>query len=268
MDSRWIASAAATQSQTAAAAGIPAFSVTSRAGGNTNPKISPAQSGSPEASAAEEQNSSPLPATTAGSMAHGFEFSQNGGNNGPADGPAMAGPQAIDAATFVSTAPVIPNSTATPSPTEATAAAPLPASVLTGLNGGLEQIQQHGDSRVDLRLPLEGGTHVDIQLRFQDGAVHASLITGSPELRDALRQQWSQLASTSNSLGLRLAEPAFQSPSENGSGLAQQQSHGQRQGAPRDDSAPNPPLPRPASKNVSRPTNPLQPTQTALTTWA
>ncbi len=268
MDSRRIGSAAATQSQTAAASGIPAFSVTGRAGGATNARISPAQGASPEASAAEEQNSSPLPATTAGSMAHGFEFSQNGGNNGPADGPAMAGPQAIDAATFVSTAPVIPNPTATPSPTEATAAAPLPASVLTGLNGGLEQIQQHGDSRVDLRLPLEGGTHVDIQLRFQDGAVHASLITGSPELRDALRQQWSQLASTSNSLGLRLAEPAFQSPSENGSGLAQQQSHGQRQGAPRDDSAPNPQLPRPAFKSVPRPTNPLQPTQTALTTWA
>jgi hypothetical protein len=266
IDSRWIPNAAATQSQTAAGSGIPAFSVTNRGGANSNPKIS--QSSSSQTSATDEQNSSAIPETTAGSTAHGFESSQNGGNNGSAENPAEAPLPSINAAAFASTAPLVANSTANPSPSGATAPAPLPASVLTSLNAVLEQIQQHGDSRVDLRLPLEGGTHVDIQLRLQDGAVHASLITGSPELREALRQQWSQLASSANSTGLRLAEPAFESPSQNGSGLAQQQSHGQRQGGARDDSTPNPQAPAPSSKNAPRPTNPIQPTQTALTTWA
>jgi Flagellar hook-length control protein FliK len=268
LDSRWIASAAATQSQASAVAGGAGISVARRGGRIGDAKTPSSQDFSAPTSTASEQAPDSAPAVSAGAMAQGFGSSPNGGNGGASGNPAKAANPGIESTFPISIAPPAGNAAVNSCATETAAPAALPASVLAGLNNGLEQIRQHGDSRVDLRLPLEGGSHVDIQLRLQDGAVHASLITASPELREALRQQWSQLASSSNSMGLRLAEPAFESAPQTGSGFAQQQSHRQQQGSTSDDSAPTAPSSRPSLKSAPGQSNTVQPTPTALTTWA
>ena len=268
LDSRWMASAAASQSQASAAAGAPGFSLTKRGGGSGNTKTASPQNLSPQTSATHELEPNAVPATTTVSVAQGFESSLNGGNGGSAGSSAKPANPSMEAAFPIPIAPPVEQIPAKSSPSETAAPAALPPSVLAGLNSGMDRIQQHGDSRVDLRIPLEGGSHVDIQLRLQDGAVHASLITGTPELREALRQQWSQLASSGDSLGFRLAEPAFEGAPQMGSGLAQHQSHGHQQGAAPEDPAPNLPSPRSSPKSAPPQTNPIQPTPNALTTWA
>ena len=87
-----------------------------------------------------------------------------------------------------------------------------PAAVVDEVGLGLERMQQQGHSRVELRLALEGGGEVSIELQVRDGAVQASFITGSAELRDALQQSWSQLASRSEHFGMSLAAPIFKEP--------------------------------------------------------
>jgi hypothetical protein len=87
-----------------------------------------------------------------------------------------------------------------------------PAAIVGEVGLGLERIQQSGNDRVDLRLSLEGGGQVSIELQMRDGAVHTSIVTGSPELRAALQQDWSQLSNRSESLGMTLASPVFKTP--------------------------------------------------------
>jgi hypothetical protein len=102
-----------------------------------------------------------------------------------------------------------------PNPTELIANVPkpmAPAAVLAEVGLHLDRIQQRGDNRVDLQLSLEGGGEVNIELQMRNGAVHTSIVTGSPELREALQQGWSQLALRSENLGTSLADPVFKAP--------------------------------------------------------
>lgn len=125
---------------------------------------------------------------------------------------------------------------------EATVATPkpmAPTALLEEVGLRLEQMQQRGSDRVDLRVALSGGEQVNIELQMRDGAAHVSFHTGSHELRTALEQGWSQLASRSEALGLPLNPPVFKAPSTSGD-AAQQEFRERRQEPQQERPAPLP----------------------------
>jgi hypothetical protein len=143
------------------------------------------------------------------------------------------------------------------------------AAIVNEVGLGVERIQQQGANRVDLNLTLEGGGHVSVELQMRDGAVHASFSTTSPELRDALQQSWSQLASRSENLGVSLAAPVFKTPPAATANAGQQEFRGHRE-APQQDQAPAQPRYTP-SQPTKRSTGSTLSTRTAssgLSAWA
>jgi len=143
------------------------------------------------------------------------------------------------------------------------------AAIVHEVGLGVERLQQHGSDRVDLNLSLEGGGQVSIQLQMRDGTVHASFSTGSPELRDALQQGWSQMASRSENLGVSLATPVFKAPPAATPNAGQQEYRGHRE-APQQDQAPAQPRFAP-SQQPKRPNGSTLSTRTAsngLSAWA
>jgi len=143
-----------------------------------------------------------------------------------------------------------------------------PAAVVEEVGLGLERIQQHGNGRMDLHLSLEGGQSVSIELQVRDGAVHASFLTGSAELREALEKGWSQLAGRSESIGLPLVAPIFKAPPAS-SMNAGQQDFRERHNEPQQERpavhAPFPDSPAPKRHAFN---SPRTSTTTGLNTWA
>ncbi len=144
-----------------------------------------------------------------------------------------------------------------------------PAAVIDHVGLGLESIRQHGHDRVDLRLSLEGGGEVSIELQMRDGAVHASFLTGSKELREALQHGWSQLASRSESAGMPLAEPVFKAPATASTNAGQQEFRERRQEPPPQEQAAQAFYPTPQQpKRPGQPVIPGRPSTTGLNLWA
>ena len=144
------------------------------------------------------------------------------------------------------------------------------AAVIGEVGRGLERIQQHGDNRVDLRLSLEGGGEVTIQLQMRDGAVHASFQTSSSELREALQQGWSQFTARGEASGLQLAPPVFKSP-ETGSFTTGHQNFRERHQEPPQEQPQHPSTFYPAPNQSKRPgqTNiPVRRSSSGLNAWA
>ena len=128
-----------------------------------------------------------------------------------------------------------------------------PAAVVAEVGLGLERLQQVGDGRLDLRLSLEGGGHVRINLHLRDGTVHAAFHTDSVELREALQHGWSQLVTRSEGLGMVLAEPAFKSPVLTSANPDQQESRDRRhEPQPEPVNPPSYPFNRPARRADDR----------------
>ena len=147
------------------------------------------------------------------------------------------------------------------------------AAIVEQLNQGLERIQQMGSNRLELRLSLEGHGAVNIDLQVRDGAVHASIATGSEELREALKQGWSQLAGRSESLGMPLRDPVFTKLVTPGSALesASQkdfQEHRQREHRQEQSASPVPYLPSQQTRRAATSAPPAHTSTSSPIAWA
>jgi hypothetical protein len=143
------------------------------------------------------------------------------------------------------------------------------AAVLDEVGLGLERLQQHGNNRMDLRLSLQDGGQVSIELQVRDGAVHASFLTGSAELQNALQQGWSQLVNRSESLGLSLAEPVFKTPTAASANAGQQDFRERRHEPPQEQNSSSSPYAASQQlKRTGRPNLPARPATSGLNAWA
>jgi hypothetical protein len=191
---------------------------------------------------------------------------QDNGHNALPSGEWNANRSSLDSFT----APFTPQASELGSSFATTAVKPMPPASVVDLVGlSIDRMQDHGNSRVELQLSLEGGGSVSIELQFRDGAVHAAFNTDSAELREALQQGWSQLANRSETLGMPLAAPVFKSPAT-AFANAGQQDFRDHHGEPQSKQEPPPAsygTPH-QSKRISTAINPARRTNSGLNLWA
>jgi len=104
----------------------------------------------------------------------------------------------------------------------ANAPAITPQSALT--SGTLNQVMEaadkmtsDGQSQVELQVNLGDGQQLTVRLQMSQGSFHPIFKTESPELRQAIEQNWAGFRSSASERGLEIATPVFESPSSGGS---------------------------------------------------
>jgi hypothetical protein len=123
------------------------------------------------------------------------------------------------------TAPTAAFSIATPASfTQSVAGTPaaLPGHELanTTLNQVMEsadKMQSDGKSNVALQVKLDDGQQISIHLQITQGSIRPVFKTESPELRQAIEQNWAGFRSAASERGLNISTPVFESPSSGGS---------------------------------------------------
>jgi hypothetical protein len=207
--------------------------------------------------------------TTAHAGAIGSDLPEQSGSSGqemPAQSESNSNTFEPSPAIFSAPSPHREGATSTANLPPAAVKTPATAGLVETLGLGLQRIQQSGNNRVDLKVPLEGGGEVGIQLRLEHGRVQACVTTDSIELREALQKGWAQLATRSETAGAPLAHLTFRSFAENSTAFSEGQ-HRERQPEPHHDRPTYTP-----SRQLKRPRRATAITRAStnhgLTTWA
>ncbi len=95
--------------------------------------------------------------------------------------------------------------------------APIPATEITTVVHrtleAAEHVRMSGQERVEIRMRLDSGQELLIELRVsQQGEVKPVFRTESEALRQALEQNWSRFSSAGTERGIKLSNPVFESP--------------------------------------------------------
>jgi hypothetical protein len=98
-----------------------------------------------------------------------------------------------------------------------------------------QQIKATGPERVEVKLQLESGETLSIQLQLSRGEVKPVFRAESESLRIALEQNWAQFSNRAEERGVRLASAVFESPQ---SSLGMNDQSGQQSGRERGQAAP------------------------------
>jgi hypothetical protein len=97
-----------------------------------------------------------------------------------------------------------------------------------------QQIKATGPERVEVKLQLESGETLSIQLQLSRGEVKPVFRAESESLRIALEQNWAQFSNRAEERGVRLASAVFESPQ---SSLGMNDQSGQQSGRERGQAA-------------------------------
>jgi len=193
------------------------------------PVLSP-RAATPEAATEDHPAQAAAPAIAKSSAAHQSSDAQQ---SSPATSPAQEFSISTSAAITAKTLTVT-----------ATAPAPVQAAATTTLNQVLEsadKMRTIGQDTVQLQVNLDGGQQLTVRLQMAQGAIHATFKTDSPDLRQAIEQNWSGFRTGASERGLQISSPVFESPST-GSGFnafANRDQTRQQNGDPSDAEASN-----------------------------
>jgi hypothetical protein len=89
------------------------------------------------------------------------------------------------------------------------------AAIFKTLPPEFEKLQQSGRNNIQLDVQVSDQESVRIRLTLRAGELHSTIITESPELRDALQKSWPDFAQQSRDRGYRLSDPNFQQSFQN-----------------------------------------------------
>jgi len=116
---------------------------------------------------------------------------------------------ATSSSAFAANTPTGPSPATTPQQPAAT----------TTLNQVLEsadKMRSDGKTHVEVQVKLDDGQQVTVRLQMSQGSVHPIFKTESPELRQAIEQNWAGFRSGASERGLEIATPVFESPGSEG----------------------------------------------------
>jgi len=91
----------------------------------------------------------------------------------------------------------------------------------TALNKVIEsadKMRSDGKTSVELQVKLDDGQQLSVRLQMTQGTIRPVFKTESPELRQAIEQNWAGFKSSASERGLEIATPVFESPGS-GSGF-------------------------------------------------
>jgi hypothetical protein len=131
-------------------------------------------------------------------------------------------PQAAAAQGAQSPAFSIPNTAALTDKIPASPASPLlpqqqaASATLRQVVESADQMRSDGKTNVEVQVKLDDGQQLTVRLQMSQGSIHPIFKTDSPELRQALEQNWSGFRSTASERGLQISTPVFESPSGEG----------------------------------------------------
>lgn len=75
-----------------------------------------------------------------------------------------------------------------------------------------ERLRVTGGERLELRIKLETGQELTVRLQLAHGEVRPVFLTASPELRQALEQNWAHFSARADERQVRVTTPVFESP--------------------------------------------------------
>jgi hypothetical protein len=105
---------------------------------------------------------------------------------------------------------------------------PAGSQVLTQVMESATRMTSDGQSNVKVQVKLDDGQELTVKLQMTQGAVHAVFKTESPELKQAIEQNWAGFRTDASERGLEIAAPVFESPSSD-SGFGSLPNHEQPQ---------------------------------------
>ena len=79
-----------------------------------------------------------------------------------------------------------------------------------------DKMRSDGKTHVEVQVKLDDGQQVTVRLQMSQGSVHPIFKTESPELRQAIEQNWAGFRSGASERGLEIATPVFESPGSEG----------------------------------------------------
>ena len=85
-------------------------------------------------------------------------------------------------------------------------------STLNQVMESADKMQSDGKTNVELQVKLDDGQQLSIHLQMSQGSVRPVFKTESPELRQAIEQNWAGFRSAASERGLDISTPVFESP--------------------------------------------------------
>jgi hypothetical protein len=116
-----------------------------------------------------------------------------------------------------------------------------------------DQMRSDGKTNVEVQVKLDDGQQLTVRLQMSQGSVHPIFKTESPELRQAIEQNWAGFRSSASERGLQISTPVFESPSGQGA-FNSFGSHDQSREPAGDPSDAEVPYPRSGLLPANRPT--------------
>ena len=90
------------------------------------------------------------------------------------------------------------------------------SSTLTQVLAATDRMRSTGQNHVEVQVKLETGDQLTVRLQMSQGTIKPVFRTESPELRQAIEQNWAGFRSAASERGLQISNPVFESPSSQG----------------------------------------------------
>ena len=74
-----------------------------------------------------------------------------------------------------------------------------------------DKMRSNGQTNVQMQVKLDDGQQLTIRLQMSQGSIHPTFKTESPELRQAIEQNWGGFRTAASERGLQISTPVFES---------------------------------------------------------
>jgi hypothetical protein len=126
------------------------------------------------------------------------------------------GPAAQATAFSISNSAILTEKTPSANSTAGAYSQNLASTALNQVMEAADKMTSAGSSHVEVQVNLGDGQQLSVRLQLSQGAVHAVFKAASPEMRQAIEQNWSGFRTGASERGLQISTPVFESPSSGG----------------------------------------------------
>jgi hypothetical protein len=177
----------------------------------------------------------------------------------PSQQPAASSSQS-PAAFAISSSAALAGRVSTAATSSPAASAGAAASALAQVIETADKMRSDGQTHVEVRMNLDDGQQLTVRLQMSQGSVRPVFKTESPELRQAIEQNWAGFRSSASERGLQISSPVFESPSAGGGFSAfANRDQSRNQGGNTSDAENPETYSVPALSSLAKPTTPQQP---------
>jgi hypothetical protein len=156
-------------------------------------------------------DAAPAPRTQAPAVAKTIAAPQGSTSQQPST-PAAQAP-----AFSISNAAILAEKTSPGTSTASTSSQNLASTALNNVMEAADKMTSDGTSHVEVQVNLGDGQQLSVRLQMTQGTVHTVFKTTSPELRQAIEQNWSGFRTGATERGLQISTAVFESPGSEGS---------------------------------------------------